>query len=100
MIEYFWVIKKGDKTERVEWDSISESLIAPPSVSMMADDLVADGEIVSLSPVGPKLVAGLDDELSAYGTILYAIELSGFQVIDSSPSPVDPESDLEDSQAS
>ena len=51
MIEYFWVIKKGDKTERVEWDSISESLIAPPSVSMMADDLVADGEIVSLSPV-------------------------------------------------
>jgi hypothetical protein len=53
-----------------------------------------------LSPVGPKLLAGLDDELSAYGTILYAIELSGYEVHHSSPSPVDPESDLEDSQAS
>lgn len=100
MIEYFWVIKMGDKTERVEWDSVSESLIAPPSVLMMADDLIADGEMVSLSPVGPKLMAGLDDDLSAYGTIQYAIELSGYEVHHSSPSPVDPESDLEDSQAS
>lgn len=100
MVEYFWVIKKGDKTERVEWDSISESLFAPPSVSMMANNLIADGEIVSLSPVGPKLMASLDDALSAYGTIQYAIELSGYEVHHSSPSPVDPESDLEDSQAS
>jgi len=96
MIEYFWVIKKGDKTERVEWDSISESLIAPPSVLMMADDLIANGEMVSLSPVGPKLKASLDDDLSAYGTIQYAIEISGFEVVDCSPSPIDPESDLED----
>ena len=100
MIEYFWVIKKGDKTERVEWDSVSETLFAPPSVSMMADDLVADGEIVWLSAVGPKLKAGLDDDLSAYGTIEYAIELSGYEVVDCSPSPVDPEPDLEDGQAS
>lgn len=97
MIEYFWVIKKGDKTERVEWDSVSESLIAPPSVSMMADDLIANGEMVSLSPVGPKLKAGLDDALTAYGTIQYAIELSGYEIYISSLSPVDPESDLEDS---
>lgn len=100
MIEYFWVIKKDNKTERVEWDSISESLIAPPSVFMMADDLVADGEIVWLSPVGPKFKATLDDALPAYGTIQLAIELSGFKVVDCSPSPVDPEPDLEDSQAS
>lgn len=100
MIEYFWVIKKGDKTERVEWDSISETLFAPPSVSMMADDLVADGEIVWLSAVGPKFVASLDDALPAYGTIEYAIEMCGFKVVDCSPSPVDPESDLEDGQAS
>lgn len=100
MIEYFWVIEKGDKTERVEWDSVSEFLIAPPSVSMMADDLIADGEMVSLSPVGPKLKAGLDDALTAYGTIQYAIELSDYKVHHCSPSPVDPESDLEDSQAS
>jgi len=96
MIEYFWVIKMGDKTKRVEWDSVSESLIAPPSVSMMADDLIANGEMVSLSPVGPKLKASLDDDLSAYGTIQYAIEISGFEVVDCSPSPIDPESDLED----
>lgn len=100
MTEYFWVIKMGDKTEQVEWDSISESLFAPPSVLMVASDLVADGEIVSLSPVGPKLKASLDDDLSAYGTIQYAIELSGFEVVECSISPVDPESDLEDSQAS
>jgi len=96
MIEYFWVIKMGDKTKLVEWDSVSESLIAPPSVSMMADDLIANGEMVSLSPVGPKLKASLDDDLSAYGTIQYAIEISGFEVVDCSPSPIDPESDLED----
>ncbi len=100
MIEYFWVIKKGDKTQRVEWDSISESLTAPPSVIMMASDLEADGEIVSLSAVGPKFKASLDDALPAYGTIQYAIELCGFEVVECSPSPVDPESDLEDSQAS
>jgi len=100
MIEYFWVIKMGDKTERVEWDSISESLFAPPSVLIMASDLVADGETVSLSAVGPKFKASLDDALPAYGTIEYAIELSGYEIIDRSPSPVDPESDLEDGQAS
>ena len=100
MIEYFWIIKQGDKTERVEWDSVSKSLFAPPSVSMMASDLVARKQIVWLSAVGPKFVATLDDALPAWGTIVYAIEVSGFRIVDCSTPPVDPEPDLEDSQAS
>jgi len=100
MIEYFWVIEKGGETERVEWDSVSEFLIAPPSVSMMVSDLISKGKIVSLSPVGPKFEATLNDALPAYGTIYDAIELCGYKIVDSSLSPVEPESDLEDGQAS
>lgn len=95
MTEYFWKIKNDDKTSLVEWDSVSKSLIAPALVSPKANNLVRAGEIVWLTPVGPKFMASLDDSLPAYATIVYAIEAAGLKIVDFSLCPIDPEQGLE-----
>lgn len=94
-IEYFWEVKFGDeeKIERIEWDSITETLIGPASIQEMTKNLISDKVMIFLTPTGPQLEASLGDHLAAWGTIQEAIELSGYTFVDGSPCPVELERD-------
>lgn len=100
MIEYFWVVRSGNGRSRVVWDSISQSLFAPIPLSLTVQKMVREKQVVWMTAVGPKFIASLEEHLSAYATIQEAIEINVLEVIDCSPSPIEPEPDLENSQAS
>lgn len=100
MIEYFWVVVIGEKNHRIVWDSISKNLFAPITVSLTVQRLIEEKAIVWMTAVGPKFVASLEEHLSAYATIQEAIEINRLEIYISSPTPIEPESELEDNQAS
>lgn len=94
MIEHYWEIMVDGKEETVEWDSVSGLLIAPVTVSLIAEQLVEDEETVYVTPVGPRVTADLDEPTAAWATISYAIELSGYELVDGSDAPIEPEPEL------
>lgn len=94
MIEYKWFVMVDGVEEEIVWDSVSQMLLAPPWISLMVEKLVEDEEIVEITPVGPRVLAGLEEHLSAWATVSYAIELSGYELVDGSPAPITPESEL------
>jgi hypothetical protein len=87
MIEYKWFVMVDGVEEEIVWDSVSQMLLAPPWISLMVEKL-------EVTPVGPRVLAGLEEHLSAWATISYAIELSGYELVDGSPAPITPESEL------
>lgn len=95
MIEYWWKVLVDGDEEMVEWDSESKSLIAPTIVSLIARDSVEDEKIVYLTPVGPRVVADLDKPLAAWATISDAIVQSGYELVDGSRAPIEPEMELD-----
>jgi hypothetical protein len=94
MIEYKWFVLVDGVEEEVVWDSVSQMLLAPPLISLTAEKLVESGEIVLVTPVGPRVQADLEEHLSAWATISYAIELCGYVLVDGSVAPITPESEL------
>lgn len=94
-IKYFWEVKFDNegKTEKIEWDSITKTMLGPASIHVIVENLISDKTIVWLTPTGPKLEASLGDHLAAWGTIQEAIELSGYTFVDGSPCPVEIERD-------
>ena len=94
MTEYWWKVVVDNNAELVEWDSVSQMLIAPTVVSFLAQKLVNDEVVVAMTPVGPKMVANLDKPWAAWATISEAIIRSGYELIDGSPAPLEPEMEL------
>ena len=94
MTEYWWKVVVDNNAELVEWDSVSQMLIAPTVVSLLAQKLVDDEVVVAMTPVGPKMVANLDEPWAAWATISEAIIQSGYELIDGSPAPLEPEMEL------
>ena len=94
MTEYSWTLIVGGRQERVYWDSVSLLLEAPPSLSFIVNDLIEAKKVVYVTPVGPRVVASLDNELAAWATIAEAIDDSGYEVVNGSPCPIEPEAEL------
>jgi len=92
--EYSWSLMVVGQVESVYWDSESLLLLAPPTVSFILNDMIENKRVVYVTPVGPRVLASLDDELAAWATIAEAIELSGYEVIIGSPCPIAPEAEL------
>lgn len=63
---------------------------------MIANSLVENEEIVQMTPVGPRRVANLNEPWAAWATISEAIFRSGYELLDGSPAPVEPETELRD----
>lgn len=99
MIEHRWDIVVDSEDVTVEWDSVTKSLTAPIVVSLIVDRMVDDEEVVYVTPVGPRLVADLDDPLAAWATISEGIFRSGYELVGGSPAPIEPEMELESNPA-
>lgn len=96
MVEYEWVVKVDGTNEEVVWDSESKLLVAPLAVSLAANQIIEEEREVYVGPVGPTRIADLDEPLAAFGTILYAIEMSGYEIVEAPLAPIEPEPDLEE----
>lgn len=97
MIEHKWIVVVDGDEEECVWDSVSKLLLAPTVVSLRAHQLVDDEVVVYMTPVGPRMVADLDDPMAAWATVSYAIELSGYELVGGSPAPMEPEMELTES---
>ena len=93
-MQYSWTLIVGGRQEKVYWDSVSLFLEAPPSLSFVVSGLIEEEQVLYLTPVGPRVVASLDDELAAWATIAEAIDLCGYEVVNGSPCPIAPEMNL------
>jgi len=94
MIEHWWKVRKDGREEMIEWDSETKSLIAPTVVSLAAYDSVDSDAVVYVTPVGPRVLADLDESVAAWATVSDAIQRSGYELLDGSPAPMEPEPEL------
>ena len=94
MIEHKWIVLVNGVEEECVWDSVSQILLAPTVVSFRAQKLVDDEVVVEMTPVGPRMVADLDEPMAAWATVSYAIYLSGYELVGGSPAPMEPETEL------
>jgi len=100
VIEHTWVVEHWGQESEVVWDDVSLMLFGPALITVRAHELVKAGEVVYVTPVGPRVVASLDDELAAWATISQAIEDSGYELVGGSEPPMQPEMELEDNPTS
>lgn len=100
MIEHTWVVEHGGQESEVVWDDVSLMLLGPAPITVRAHELVEAKEVVYVTPVGPRVVASLDDELAAWATISQAIEDSGYELIGGTEAPMQPEMELENNPTS
>ena len=100
MIEHTWVVENEGQESEVVWDDVSLTLFGPAPITVRAHELVKAGEVVYVTPVGPRVVASLDEQLAAWATISQAIEDSGYELVGGSEAPMEPEMELEDNPSS
>ncbi len=92
-----WIVVDDEKSDGVQysvvWDDgeIETKLF---SVEPMAKQLVKEKSLVWCGEVGPRLMAGLDTDVLAWGTIGEALTMLEWTVVTEPPCPIVPEPEM------
>lgn len=88
-----WIVADGGGRYSVVWDDgeLDTKLV---SVESMAKQLVEEKSFVWCGEVGPRLMAGLDTDVLAWGTIGQALTMLEWTVVTEPPCPIVPETEM------